>query len=403
MNSICRTLLLFTVLATTVLLAGCGGGGGGGGGGIPQGTLQVGLTDAPACGGFDAVNVTVAKVRVHQSASANENDAGWSDITLNPARKINLLNLSNGTLDNLGQTPLPAGHYTQLRLVLVANSAAQPLANSVLPTGGTETALDTPSGIQSGIKLINQFDVAADTLVDLVLDFNACKSVVTKGNGGFSLMPVIRVVPTVVSGGIAGFVDPALAPSHPVVSAQQSGAVVQSTVPDATGAFTLSPLIQSSTAGTYTVVVTADGHASAVIDGVPVTAKANVVISTNAPPIALPASTIHSVSGTVLLTPPSPTTPAFVTAKQSFSSGPTVSIGSDVADLLTGDYSLTLPVAAPLLGEYGSGTLPVTLTAQPTPAGMYAIEASAAGYTTQAVNTDITSTNVTAQNFTLVP
>ena len=80
-----------------------------------------------------------------------------------------------------------------------------------------------------------------------------------------------------------------------------------------------------------------------------------------------------------------------------------MSIGSDVADLLTGDYSLTLPVAAPLLGEYGSGTLPVTLTAQPTPAGMYAIEASAAGYTTQAVNTDITSTNVTAQNFTLVP
>src|SRR5512135_417952 len=93
------------------------------------GTLAVSLTDAPASG-FDAVNVTVSKVRVHQSASASENDAGWSDITLSPARKINLLNLSNGALDSLGQTSLPAGHYTQLRLVLSANTGTT-LSNSV--------------------------------------------------------------------------------------------------------------------------------------------------------------------------------------------------------------------------------------------------------------------------------
>ena len=81
------------------------------------------LSDAPACG-FNAVNVTVVKVRVHQSSPASNNDAGWTDITLNPARKINLLNLTNGVLDNLGETPLAAGHYTQLRLVLDPNTGS---------------------------------------------------------------------------------------------------------------------------------------------------------------------------------------------------------------------------------------------------------------------------------------
>src|SRR5450759_1277375 len=129
-----------------VLLAGCGGGGGGSGGSA-TGTLSVSLTDAPACG-FDAVNVTVIKVRVHQSSSASDTDAGWTDITLNPARKINLLNLTNGVLDKLGETPLSAGHYTQLRLVLDTSVA---LFNSVVPStpGGVETALVTPSGSQS--------------------------------------------------------------------------------------------------------------------------------------------------------------------------------------------------------------------------------------------------------------
>ena len=41
----------------------------------PQsGTLGVSLTDA-SVSGFDAVNVTVSKVRVHQISSANENDS----------------------------------------------------------------------------------------------------------------------------------------------------------------------------------------------------------------------------------------------------------------------------------------------------------------------------------------
>ena len=50
--------------------------------------------------------------------------------------------MTNGVLAELGQTALPAGKYTQLRLVLAANDGSHPLANSVVPTGSAETALD---------------------------------------------------------------------------------------------------------------------------------------------------------------------------------------------------------------------------------------------------------------------
>ena len=109
----------FMALLLSALLAGCGGSGGGGSAGRGSGTLGVSVTDAPACG-YDEVNVTVRQVRVHESSSASDADGGWADITLNPARKINLLDLNNGVLEVLGETPLLEGHYTQSRHSRVA-------------------------------------------------------------------------------------------------------------------------------------------------------------------------------------------------------------------------------------------------------------------------------------------
>lgn len=159
-----KTLVLLMASFSAALIAGCGGGGGGYGSAASSsgtlGTLGVSLTDAPACG-FDKVYVTVNKVRVHQSSTATDTSAGWSDITLNPARKIDLLSLNNGAFENLGQIPLPAGHYTQVRLLLEQN------ANSVVLAGSTaEIPLVTPSAVQTGIKLINQFDVVAGQRAD---------------------------------------------------------------------------------------------------------------------------------------------------------------------------------------------------------------------------------------------
>ncbi len=383
-----------------VVLFGCGGSGSSD---SQPGTLGVSLTDA-STSGFDAVNVTVSKVRVHQSAIASENDPGWSEITLDPARKINLLRLTNGVLQSLGQTPLPAGHYTQLRLVLSMNTVTT-IANSVVTSGTTtEIPLITPSAVQSGIKLIHEFDVAPGQQVDVTLDFDALKSIVRRGNGSYALMPVIQVVPTVLTG-IEGFVDPSVLNDNVMVSSQVSGTVVRSTVPDPqTGEF----LIDHLAAGSYDLVITADGHATGVIAGVPVsTATSTAVVtmvSTSASPISLPTSTMRKIGGTVALLKSSSTpTVAYVDAKQIFKGGPIVTVKSQTVDLLSGGtVSLSLPVAAPQLGLYGTGTLPITLTSQPAFIGKYTAEASASGYQTQSFSVDI-STSDAILKFLLTP
>jgi hypothetical protein len=400
MKSLAKKCLIASAIASIGVLSACGGGGGGTGTSIPVpppaqfGTLKVGLTDAPACG-FDQVNVTVSKVRVHQSATASDTDAGWTDITLPAARKINLLNLTNGVLDPLGQAQLGVGRYTQVRLVLAENSTLSPMANSVVQTGSTvERALDTPSGTQSGIKINHTFDVAADTTVDLALDFDACKSVVVRGNNSYLLKPVVNAVQLLVSGGITGVVDPLLANSHPLVTAQQNGVVIKTVAPDSAGKFSLSPI----NAGSYDVVVTADGRASNIIGGVPVTAKGSTAISTAGSPLILPVSTTANLTGTVL--------PAVaegqIKVSQTMAGGPTVVIATKVATFNTGAYAMVLPSAPPMAGKYGTGNLPIVLVGDLTAAGKYSVEASAAGYKSQTVAVDLSLLNA-IKDFTLVP
>ncbi len=402
------------------LLAGCGSGDGGAGG-SQAGIVSVSLTDAPACG-FDQVNVTVSKVRIHQSASADEKSAGWTDITINPPRKINLLSLNDPTqpnfaLETLGEAPLSAGHYTQLRLVLVPNPNGNnpPLANSVVLTGTpTEIPLDTPNAVQSGIKLIHQFTVGSGQRVDLLLDFDACHSIVQTGSGKYILKPVVKVIPTVLNG-IVGFVDPAILSKPVVVSAQRNnGEIVRAVMPNANinqplslGKFFLAHLDP----GNYDVVITADDHATAVITGVPVGNTTITTVSTSSAPFSLAGSTPpRTINGKVTLTPGTDDVTVFVAAKQSLNGGPTVTIKSKPTALMPGDpegdstYALEqLPPGAPSLGTY-SATLPITLSAlaQSGVAGKYAIQASAEGYQSQFGSVDVSGGDQT-HDFALTP
>jgi hypothetical protein len=395
---------LLPLFLTSALLAACGGGGGGSSSQPTQtmGTLAVSMTDAPACG-FDAVNVTVNKVRVNTSATASDTDGGWTDITLSPAKKINLLNLTNGTLDALGQTSLAAGHYNQVRLVLDANTGNATNNSVVLSGTTTEISLDTPSAVQSGIKMNADFTVEAGQRYDLVMDFDACKSIVTKGNGKYALKPVVKVIPTALNG-ISGFVSLPLLTDGVVVSAQQNGAVIASTTPSSTGEFDLTRL----PLGNYDVVITSNTHAAYVVGGVPVTSLTGMVpISTTAAPFTLASTSLMgSISGTATLTPASATESALVSAKQAISGGPTVTLRYTNADMVSGAYSITkLPLSAPQYAAY-SATLPLSFgAALTTPTtGMYKVEASATGYTTLAIPTvDITAADQANVNFSLIP
>ncbi|MBR8129440.1 DUF4382 domain-containing protein [Burkholderia ambifaria] len=360
-------------------LAGCGGGDDGGG--VQTGTLHVAMTDSPSCG-FDHVYVTVSQVRVNANTNASDNDAGWSTITLATPRKIDLLSLTNGVLADIGQTALPAGQYQQIRLVLAQNQGNS-LANSVVPTGTTtEQALATPSATQSGYKIIQPFTVQPNTLVDLVLDFNACKSIVQRGNGTYALKPVVTAIPTVVSGAISGYVAPAEAGA--TVYAEQGGKVVRGTVADSTGKFVLSPLIQSSTQGNYDVVIVQNNFASGIVRTVPVVVNTTTAVSVSNAPITLPASTMSTVSGTVTAS-----ADALVRALQTVDAR-AYEITSINANMDNGAYALNVPTAAPIVGTY-SGSLPVALAASPAAAAQYTIEADAASGATQSTNVNATT------------
>ena len=383
--------LLALLLAAA--LGGCGATEGESGASAP-GTLGVSLTDMPACG-FDAVNVTVRGVRVHRSSTASDTDGGWTEITLNPARKINLLDLTNGVLETLGETPLASGHYTQLRLMLDPNTGMG-FANSVIPTGGVETALATPSAVQSGIKLIHEFDVAPGQRVDLVLDFDACRSIVRRGNGTFGLKPVIKVTPMVLNG-VTGYVDTGLLGSNVMVTAQQNGEIVQSTAPKSGGYFLLARLAP----GNYDVVFTADNRATAVMTGVPVASETDIVeVSNSDARISLLNSSMGKVEGTATLNPASAGTDVTVAAKQTYGMTTTVTVKSVIADESAGGaYELILPFAATQLGAY-SMTPPIVFADQANP-GLYSLEASATGYAAPPSTVTISATPQT-RNFVLV-
>ena len=386
---------LFTNLGLTfgglvlASLAACGGGGGGGSPVAETGTLRMALTDAPACG-YDSVNITVEKVRVHQSSTASDSDAGWSEVALAPARRINLLNLTNGVLDELGQVPLPTGKYTQLRMILSDNTNATPLANSVKPTGSPEVALKTPSGQQSGVKANINIDIAANKLADFVIDFNACKSVVVAGNSGqYLLKPIVTVIPRYISA-VAGFVDSSLINANTSVSVQQNGVVVRATTPDSSGKFLLQPVAP----GNYTLVLTAPGRATSAITSVFV--GTDTVTSVNASGTVLnpPASASGTANGTAPVN-------TLVRAQQTLSSGTVIEVAGRYVDGASGAYSYVLPVAAPFVAPYTA--LPGTLvfTSDNAAAGKYSLRASLDGFADKvALLANLAAGAVITTNFT---
>jgi hypothetical protein len=147
------------------------------------GNIVVNLTDAPA--GYLQVNVDIQSIEVH--VVPNAGNAQW--ITLPTQSGIyDLLTLQNGIDSTIVTTnQLPAGKITQMRLILGSNNSVMDNNNAVFP-------LTVPSGSQSGIKLSGPITVNANTTVQVLLDFDASKSVVQTGNQDFQLKPVIQVL-----------------------------------------------------------------------------------------------------------------------------------------------------------------------------------------------------------------
>ena len=354
-------------LTAAALLAACGGG-------APSpeaagaGTLRLALTDAPGCG-YEHVTVTVERVRFHRDTSAEADSPGWAEIVLQPARRIDLLSLANGVLEELGQTPLPAGRYTQGRLVLADNTRSGSWANALRPSGGSDTALHTPSGQTSGLKFAAAFDVAPGQVADVVLDFDACRSVIRRGHSGrYNLKPVLTVIPRLGDAGqrVVGHVAPALATPQTQVSVQLDGRPVKSTWPDPNGRFVLYPV----PVGRYDLVLTAPGHALATVTGVPVGRDAITTVGDSAAPLSPPTSTWRTVTGTVQ--PAAAAEVADMRVLRRYADGMTVEVAGGPVDGDTGSFAYALPAAPPVRAAYGSEGTSLAWTADTTvPAAGY--------------------------------
>jgi hypothetical protein len=374
------------LLALATLLAACGGGSDpasgsssatGGQSSNSLGQLAISLTDSQGCD-YKSVWVTVEQVRIHKDSSAGDGDGGWLDLNLSPARRVDLLTLRNGVFVDLGTIQLPAGKYTQVRLVLATNGAQVPYANQLDLGDGTPVALKTPSAQQSGLKLNVEINVAPDQIGKLVLDFDPCRSVVKAGNSGrYNLKPVIRayVNPT---NNIEGYTVPGA-----IVSAQQGGVSLKSTTADGTGKFVLWPV----DAGSYDVVITGPGLANAVLTGVQVSAGRTTVSMQGTPLQPGPSPIFRQVSGKVTVASLGTNLiDADLRALQNVGTYPAsalplvIEAAATMADAEFGSYAFGLPTAAPQRAAWQAGVTNYNFTPVAGEAGRYTIEARAAGF-----------------------
>lgn len=188
-----------TIIAMTAglaLLASCGGGGGGT---ATTGTLKVAITDAPKDDLAQLV-IAIKEVRVVPAGKENATDsdpalpvvASYSTPKVIDVMKLQFLQ------EPLGEITLPAGTYSQIRLILEPNPAgqAQPVNYVTLKTApDNRIALKTPSGQQSGLKILGPLEVKPGVINAVMIDFDPNSAVVVRGNNDYNLKPTgIRLV-----------------------------------------------------------------------------------------------------------------------------------------------------------------------------------------------------------------
>ncbi|WP_440999056.1 DUF4382 domain-containing protein [Fodinibius sp. SL11] len=236
------------------------------------GTMEVTMTDAPA--NYDSVNVTINSVRVHKNTDAEtdstESDEeaeedGWTTIT-DEQMKVNLLELTNGNQVMLGSEELETGTYSQVRFILGDD-------NTVTVDGETYD-LQTPSAQQSGLKLNVNTEIEENTTYTLLVDFDAARSIVQQGNGGYLLKPVLRAVNLAEAGSIAGNVQPSDFNTN--VMAIQEDDTITTTITADNGDFKIMGLAE----GTYNVTFDPDSdqYADSTVTDVAVTAGEETVV-----------------------------------------------------------------------------------------------------------------------------
>jgi hypothetical protein len=160
-----------------------------------NGILNLFITDSPFSDA-KALLVTFSEVTAHRAGEGGFTRLPFGD-TRSLMRTCDLKRLENAQ-DLLGVGTLPAGHYTQIRVVVLAAalyfdnpSTGDPCASTIVAPAGRRVVVDVPSG---EVKLNREFDIVAEANTVIVIDFDGEKSVTDLGNGRYQMTPVIGVV-----------------------------------------------------------------------------------------------------------------------------------------------------------------------------------------------------------------
>lgn len=179
---------IFALVLT--LLISCKEDGGNNNGDTSQ--LKIYLTDAPA--EYDAVYIDVQSVEIHSDAD------GWRTLNVINPGIYDLLKFNSGIDTLIIDEDIAPQTISQIRLILGDN-------NSVVVDGVIHD-LETPSAETSGLKLNVHYTFEAGIAYELWMDFDAEQSIVEKGNGDYSLKPVIHVYTQAETGAISGTINP---------------------------------------------------------------------------------------------------------------------------------------------------------------------------------------------------
>ena len=166
------------------------------------GTVKLLVTDAPPGENVTSIMVTVDEVEIHRAVAEQEQEqAGTDDQTqeqeqqkvqqgegewikidiAEDAGTFDLLDIK-GIEQFLGESEVEAGKYTQLRLTVEKIEVAL--------GGGKLQLANLPSGV---LKFVRPFDVVAGETVEILIDFDADRSVNVTGAGKIQVKPVVKL------------------------------------------------------------------------------------------------------------------------------------------------------------------------------------------------------------------
>ena len=157
-------------------------------------TLTLMLKDSPFTDAKSLL-VTFSEVTAHQSGVGGSTRLPFAAGAT--SRTCDLKKLTDAQ-DVLGTGPLPAGHYTQVRITVTSaalyfdNAADGPAcAATIAPPAGRTAAIEIPSG---QVRLNREFTVQESGATTMLVDFDGDRSVHLTGNGRYMMSPVINIV-----------------------------------------------------------------------------------------------------------------------------------------------------------------------------------------------------------------